>query len=90
MSAADDSKPVHAWFELSYSSYMVLPRSMLQSMPREWQAKYIALVEEMRETLDIDDAPGSYVVTAQNGNKFVKDPFRDYDRGRRVVPKRKR
>lgn len=87
MSAADDHEPVHSWFQLSYSSYLVLARSMLQSMPQEWQAKFVALIEEMQATLDVDDAP-DYTVTAKSGNRFIRDPYRDYDRGRRVVPRR--
>lgn len=86
MSAADDHEPVHAWFQLSYSSYLVLPRSMLQSMPQPWQAKFVELIEEMQATLDVDDAPGEYVVTAKSDGKFVRDPYRDYQRGRRIVP----
>jgi len=39
--------PVHGLFSLSYSNYLVLHRTRLQSMPDDWQARFVALVREM-------------------------------------------
>lgn len=39
--------PIHTSFGLSYANYLVLPRTLLQSMPEEWQAKFVALVNEL-------------------------------------------
>jgi hypothetical protein len=43
---ADKHEAVHMYFELSYCNYLVIPRSILQSMPDDWQKKFIELVEE--------------------------------------------
>jgi len=86
MSAADDLEPIHMWFELTYSSYLVLHRSLLQSMPREWQVKFVGLLEEMEDSFDCSDVPTSFTVKAKKNGKFVHDPYADYQRGRRVVP----
>ncbi|MFE9844731.1 hypothetical protein [Streptomyces goshikiensis] len=40
--------PVHAWFELTYSSYLVLPRTLMQSMPIEWQQRMVGCLEEIQ------------------------------------------
>ncbi len=41
-------EPVHGWFGLTYANYLVLPRTVLQSMPPEWQEKFVKLLEEAR------------------------------------------
>ncbi len=38
---------IHKHFGLSYANYLVLPRTLLQSMPDEWQARFVALLDEM-------------------------------------------
>lgn len=37
--------PIHSYFELTYSTHLVLPRVLLQSMPEEWQEQFTALLE---------------------------------------------
>ena len=44
-----DDQAIHGFFGLSYSTYLVLHRSLLQSMPGDWQARFVALMEQMRE-----------------------------------------
>jgi hypothetical protein len=39
--------PIHQWFSLSYSNYLVLPRTLLQSMPAEFQERMVACLEEL-------------------------------------------
>jgi hypothetical protein len=56
--------PIHTWFELSYSNYLVLPRSLMQSMPVEWQERMVACVEGMRRAYEHLDHPDAYEVTA--------------------------
>lgn len=41
--------PMHSWFSLSYSSFLVLPRSLIQEMPTDWQKQMVQLLEEMNE-----------------------------------------
>lgn len=39
------NEPIHEFFSLSYSNYLVLPRSVLQSMDEEWQRAFVELIE---------------------------------------------
>lgn len=75
---------VHEWFGLTYSSYLVLPRSLLQSMPAKWQKRFVKCLEELQEAAP-KDCPSDYLVRAREGGKFVHDPYSNYQRGRRVV-----
>jgi len=84
-----EDEPVHNWFQLSYSSYLVLPRSVLQSMPVEWQRDFIDLIRKVQRTLEVDGMPNYRVRATDSNGKFVYDPFCDYQRGRRRVAMRK-
>ena len=83
----ESSEPIHDYFELSYCTYLVIPRSILQSMPFKWQKKFVGLVKQLdgmsgwRETL-----PGNYRVnlTDERG-RCVHDEYLDYCRGRRKI-----
>lgn len=80
----DDHEPVSTWFELTYSSYLVLHRSVMEAMPVEWQRKFVALLEEAREAArDIKDLPTNFQVRAKINNKYAHDPYADYRRGPR-------
>lgn len=51
--------PVHLWFELSYSNYAVLHRTLMQSMPVEWQERMVRCLEELDDAFShIERAPG--------------------------------
>lgn len=39
--------PVHLWFSLSYANFLVWHRSSMQSMPLEWQRRFVELAEEL-------------------------------------------
>lgn len=41
------SGPVHTWFGLSYANFAVQHRARLQSMPLDWQQRYVHLQEEL-------------------------------------------
>ncbi|TDD97187.1 hypothetical protein [Actinomadura rubrisoli] len=43
---------VHTWFGGSYSDYAVLHRTLLQSMPVEWQHRFTALMGELEERFE--------------------------------------
>lgn len=53
-------EPVHDWFELSYAQYLTIPRSVLQSMPVEWQRRFVKCLEELEETIDWRPKEGVY------------------------------
>ncbi len=71
--------PFHHWFGLTYSSYLVLPRSILEALPLEWQERMVALLDEASDLLDTDQIQDNYSVQLRGANgKFVKDPFQNY------------
>lgn len=72
--------PVHEWFSLSYSNYLVLPRSLMQAMPVEWQDRMVACLEEMCkacEPLQPMNDKYSVILHGERG-RIVKDPYADY------------
>lgn len=73
--------PVWNAFGLTYASYAVFPRRALQSMPREWQAKLVALIDEAQEALPEGTFDGDYTVHLRVNGKFAKDPLADYRHG---------
>lgn len=81
------SEPIHDWFELSYSNYLVLPRSILQSAPVEWQRRFVTCLHELKSSVYHLDVNDNYTVLLKDGNgHFTSDPYSDYQRGRRRVP----
>ena len=82
---ADLHDAIHGWFGLTYSNYLVLPRSLLQSMPDEWQTKFVELLEEAQDHFG-PDADDNYTVQLRDQKgRFVEDPLADYQRGRRFI-----
>lgn len=69
--------PVWHAFGLSRAAYHVVPRRTLQSMPIEWQARFVALIFEAREALP-DEAFPEYQVTRISDGKYAADPNRRY------------
>ena len=79
---------VHAWFGLTYSNYLVMNRTLLQSMPDEWQHKFVALLEDLEERVaanDIATAPQFDVRVRTFEGRYARDPIPHYDRGRARV-----
>ena len=80
---------IHNWFGLSYASHLVLPRSVLQSMPLEWQEKFVEMIKEISKELEVEDMP-EYRVNAIDSTtkKFLKDHYAQYERGRRRIERK--
>jgi hypothetical protein len=77
-SAADYfSGPMWGWFSLSYAAYLVVPRAALCTMPEDWQARMVALLEEMNDTIEWD-GESDYVVSVRKAGKFASDPLCNY------------
>lgn len=77
---------VHDWFELTYAQYLTIPRSILQSMPEEWQKRFVKCLEELDDTYDWKPMQGRYWVRLKdNKGKFCVDKLMDYERGRRFI-----
>lgn len=73
--------PVHGWFGLSYASWMVLPRTLLQSMPIEWQASLVRLMDELERSASAAGVviPERFRVHVLDTNgRFVASPFPHY------------
>ncbi len=100
-SLADD--PVHEWFEMSYAQYLTVPRSVLQSMPVEWQKRFVKCLEELDRAIDWRPETGCYRVGlftvaehydaeadafVSDWDEQIEDDFADYERGRRLIPSR--
>lgn len=80
---AEDNEPIHLWFNFTYANYLCLPRSVLQSMPVEWQRKFVDLLCDLDDKFDHLDWP-SYRVSAvdKSTGRFISDPIPHYNRGR--------
>jgi len=79
---SEDAEPIHSWFELSYVPYLKVPRSVLQSMPAEWQWRFVRCLEELDGAIDWRPKDGQYWVRLKDCHGiFVDDPLMDYERG---------
>lgn len=57
-----DDEPVHGYFGLTYSSYQVMPRVLMQSMPALWQRQMVRLLEQMHDAFRHVSQPECYDV----------------------------
>lgn len=80
---------LHLWFGLSYASYLVVPRAILQSMPDDWQGRLAALLNEADEIVaghKCEWPKKGQTITVQLRDelgRFVPDDLARYERGRR-------
>lgn len=75
--AADplDSEPVHRRFGLSYASWLVWPRVVMQAMPLLWQQKFCKLADEMDEKFPHwSPEEGTFQVGLRVNGKITKLP----------------
>lgn len=83
----EHQQDIHDWFELSYAQYLTIPRSILQSMPLEWQQEFVALLERLDEAFDWRPRNAQYWVSLRELDgqdiPISHDPFLDYERGRK-------
>jgi hypothetical protein len=63
-SLPEEPMDIHTWFSLTYSNYLVLPRTLLQSMPLEWQHRFVAQLHELDAALGHHPQASVYEVTA--------------------------
>lgn len=54
---SETRKDIHTWFGLTYANHLVIPRSLLQSMPDEWQHQFVALLEQYGDAFGHIDLP---------------------------------
>jgi hypothetical protein len=58
----DDRPNIHTWMGLSYSDYLVLHRTLLQSMPEKWQRDFTTMLDEFHEAFLHVDRPECFKV----------------------------
>lgn len=73
-----EPEAIHRHFGLSYANYLVLPRTLLQSMPDVWQARFVALLDEMGEAFEHVPQAEAYDVAA--GRQELLSDMADFDR----------
>jgi hypothetical protein len=56
--------PIHEWFGLTYSNYLVLNRTLLQSMTPDWQQRMVTCLEELSDAFAHIEQPEAYAVQA--------------------------
>lgn len=61
------------WFELSYASFLTMPRIIMESMSDEWQGKMADLLNEVDDEFN-NFPPFKYRVQRVTGNKLSKFP----------------
>lgn len=61
--AVPEVDAVHGMFGLSYANYLVLHRTLLQSMPDAWQNRFVALLNEYEQAFAHVEKPDAYEVT---------------------------
>lgn len=83
-------KDVHTWFGLSYSNYLVLQRALMESMPEDWQDRFVKLLEEMEEYYGYPDIPSRFMVKVRarkDDGSFIPDPVPHYRHAPKLTKK---
>ncbi|MDX3531190.1 hypothetical protein P1P75_33500 [Streptomyces sp. ID05-39B] len=66
---------VHKHFGLSYANYLVIPRTLPQSAPQAWQARFVALLSQLETLFSHVPQAAAYDVTA--GTSMLLDDMTD-------------
>lgn len=80
-----DGDAVHEWFSLTYAAYLVVNRSLLQSMPGEWQRRFVNCLEELNTHFADQPWPTYHVTVRDESGRFQSDPIPHYNRGRTFI-----
>lgn len=62
--------PIHSWFGLTYSNYLVLHRTMMQSMPVAWQERAVTLLDELDQAFAHIERTPSYIVRPARESEY--------------------
>ena len=69
-----DNTPIHNVFGLTYASWFVCPRVILEAMSVEWQKQFIDLIAELNEQFDWEPDDCIVEIRFRKDGKFVKVP----------------
>lgn len=62
-----ENDAIHGYFGLTYANYLVLHRTLMQSMPGDWQDRMVACLEELDSAFrHVKSAPGYKVDAAES------------------------
>jgi hypothetical protein len=73
MRTGEGHQKLHGWFGLSYASFLVLPRVLMQQMPDEWQGRMADLLSQYDEAFPNQPDFGTRVQCERAG-KLTKWP----------------
>ena len=78
---------IHTRFSLTYANYLVLPRSLLQSLPEEMQYRLTEVLDEIGNLALANDVPfpDYRVQTVDDRGRYMRDPVPHYNRGRTKI-----
>ncbi len=68
-----ESPDLQSWFNLSYASWLTLPRVLMEAMPVEWQDKMAALLVEYDDAFPNQPDIATRVQVTQNG-RLIETP----------------
>jgi hypothetical protein len=68
-----ESNKLQCWFNLSYASFLTLPRVLMEAMSLNWQDKMADLLNEYDEMFPNQPNIGTRVQIVQHG-KLIKGP----------------
>lgn len=79
---------IHDWFGLTYGNYLVVPRTLLEQMPMDWQNEMVSLLD--KADAFFSDVPDyEYKVTAidPKTKRYTKDPLAEYRHPMSLTPR---
>lgn len=62
------------WWELSYASFLTLPRVLMEAMPTEWQDKMADLLNEYNAAFPNQPDIGTQVRITDRGGRLIPCP----------------
>lgn len=71
--------PIHDWFGLSYASYLVIPRAVIEQMPTGWQKHFVWMLDLAdKELLDIPYVRYRIQAVDESTGRIIRDPMAEY------------
>lgn len=81
--------PLHEWCDpindSSYmyrTQYMVMSRTLLEAMPKEWQHRWVKMIDEIHQEFDVNHkdwiAPRYQVKAVNSKGQYTRDPWGNY------------
>lgn len=80
-----DQDAVHDFFGTTRANFLVLPRVALQSMPDDWQRRFVELLNDIPEVLPdfVHKEPEKYTVNCRRQDgRYINNPWPHYRHNR--------